>query len=211
MSIGTYAELQSAVSAWMLRSSSDAVVTAAQVKNYIFLCEAELNRELRVRELEESSTLVTVAAQDYVNLPSDFKKVKDIYHESAPFDLNFINTKGELKRKWSTQSGRPLDYTIQGTKIYLGKIPDAVYNIPLDYYKAIPALTDSNTTNVILTAFPDIYLYGALRHGYMQTKDANNKQIVEQNYGQAVDRVRLSDMESRMPANLRARVPRRLA
>lgn len=210
MSIGTYSELQSAVRAWMLRASTDLVATDAQIKNYIFLCEAELNRELKVRELEESYTLTTVAAQDYVTLPTDFKKVQDVYFDSAPYDLNMLSTKGELKRKWGVQSGRPVDYVIWGTKIFFGKLPDAVYTIPLDYYKAIPALTDSNTTNVILTAYPDLYLYGSLRHAYGQTKDKKNKDDATTDYVAAIDRIKLADRESRMPSNMRMQTRQRL-
>lgn len=211
MAIGTYAELQAQVYAFLLRASTDLVVTSAQVQNYIFLFEAEANRELRVRELEESADLVTVADQDYVALPSDFKKVKDIYHESAPFDLELMASKGELKRKWSTAQGRPSDYAIHGSNVIFGKMPDAVYTIPMDYYKAIPALADDNTTNVILTAYPDLYLYGALRQAYMQIKDAENGDRVNLQYGAIMDRIKAADMESRMPHNLRIRTRGRLA
>lgn len=209
--IGTYAQLQTAIYAWLLRASTDLVVTAAQVQNYIYLCEAELNRELRVRELEETDDLDTVAGTDYVALPADFKKIKDIYHESAPYDLSPLGTKGELKRKWGTDSGRPLDYTIHGANIYLGKVPDAVYTLILDYYKAIPALTDAATTNAILTAYPDLYLYGSLHQAYLQIKDKENGDKVDAVYAGIVERIKLADMESRMPANLRPKVRGRLA
>lgn len=211
MAIGTYAELAASISAWMLRATSDLVVTAAQIENYIQLTESELNRELRVRELEESVELPTVALQEYVTLPTDFKKVKDFYHSDAPFDLNMLATKGELKRKWSTAQGRPQDYAIFGTKIYLGKLPDAVYTLNLDYYKAITPLTALANTNAILTAYPDLYLYGALHHAYMQIKDKENGDMVTALYAGAVSRIMAADVESRMPAGLRMQTRGRLA
>lgn len=211
MSIGTYAELQSAVSAWMLRASTDSVVTTAQVKNYIFLCETELNRELRVRELQESVALPTVSAQDYVTLPTDFKKLSSYEFDDSGGSASPLGDRQELKRKYGTASGRPREYAIWGTKLYLGPKPDAVYASTFYYYKAIPALTDSNTTNVILTAYPDIYLYGSIRHAAMQLSSKSKKEEAEVNYAAAVDRVKLANMEMLLTPGARMKTKGRLA
>jgi hypothetical protein len=42
--------------------------------------------------------------------------------------------------------------------------PAVDIEIEMIYYGKIPALTDSNTTNWLLTKAPDVYLYGALTH-----------------------------------------------
>ncbi len=211
MSIGTYAELQSAVLAWMLRASTDAVVTTAQVKNYIFLVEAEMNRELKVRELETDTSLPTVAAQDYVALPSDFKRIVSYEYTDAGGFVEVGGTRQELKRKFGTMSGRPREGAIFGTKLYLGSTPDTIYPASLYYYKAIPALTDSNTTNAILTAYPDLYLYGAIRQGCMQVSNKAKKDEAEANYAAIVDRIKLADMESKLQPGARMKTRRRLA
>ncbi len=41
-------------------------------------------------------------------------------------------------------------------------IPDASYLVELTYWRRIPPLSDTNTTNWILSDHPDAYLYGAL-------------------------------------------------
>lgn len=210
MSIANYSDLQAAVSAWMLRASTDSVVTTAQVKNYIFLCEAELNRELRVRELETTSTISTVAAQDYVSLPSDFKKMHSLeFNDNSGF-IDPIGSRQELKRKYGTASDRPIEHAIYGTKIYLGPTPDTVYPMTLYYYQAIPALTDSNTTNVILTAYPDVYLYGAIRQGCMQISNKAKKDEAEANYSAVIDRVKLANLDSFLANSSRMKTRRRL-
>jgi hypothetical protein len=211
MSIATYAQLQDAIRKWMLKASTDLVVTDDQIENYISLCETEMNRELKVRELEETAILSTVGDQDYVALPANFKRIIDIYHDSAPFDISAVGSKGELKRKWGTASGRPSDYVLHGSNVFFGRIPDSVYSITLDYYKIIPALSDSATTNDILTVYPDIYLYGALRHAYINVKDKASREIVEANYVAMIDRIKIADQESRMAVNLRAKTRNRLA
>ncbi len=211
MSISTYAQLQTAVYRWILRMTTDRVVTSDQVQNYISLCESELNRELRVRELEESTTLSTVATQDFVNLPSDFRKVGSIYHLSSPFDIKTLPTIKDLKIKYSTRSERPCEATIYGTKIYLGPTPNAIYDINLDYYKEITALSDLNTTNVILTRYPDVYLYGAIRHAYINTRDEKNLSVAENNYTAAINRIKDADISSRMTHDTVGHIRNRLA
>ena len=49
-----------------------------------------------------------------------------------------------------------------GNEIEFDKSPDTSYNGEIVFYKAETALSDSNTSNNILTADPAAYLYGAL-------------------------------------------------
>lgn len=202
--IGTYAQIQSAIYAWLLRASTDLVVTAAQVQNYIFLCEAELNRELEVRELQATGTLTTTADVSYVALPSDFNRIDNLSFTSAPYTIEG-KTKQKLIEDHGVTTGRPVAYAVYGSRMYFGKIPDAVYTFSLDYFTDIPALTDSNTTNSILTAYPDLYLYGALRQAQLQIGDATKGQTWGSNYSTIIDRVNLSDIRSKMPRKLRMR------
>ena len=44
-------------------------------------------------------------------------------------------------------------------------------NIELTYKASISSLSDSNTTNTILTRFPDLYLYASLFHAYTYLLD----------------------------------------
>ena len=59
-------------------------------------------------------------------------------------------------------TGKPKAFSIIGNNIQLRPIPDSVYEIEILYFKHFTALSDSNTTNDMLTHHPDAYLYGAL-------------------------------------------------
>ena len=211
MTIATYAQLQSAISAWLLRESTDLVVTAGKVQEYITLCETELNRELKVRELEEDAAVVTVASTAYAALPTDFARVSDFYHDDAPYEINWIPTKGEIKRKWGTASGRPTDYTIWGANLYFGKLPDAVYNLTLDYYKTITPLSDSATTNEIFPKYADLYLYGSLRQACMHIKNQAFGEMVGTNYAGIIERIKDANIASKLASTARAVTRKRLA
>jgi len=73
-------------------------------------------------------------------------------------------SEGELRNTYSANAtGQPVNYAIRsGSTIVLGPSPQESYDLVLNYYQKIPVLSDSNTTNWLLTAHPDLYLYGAL-------------------------------------------------
>jgi len=204
MTISTYAELQDQVYKFLLRDSSDLVITTAQVQTFIQLCEAELNRELKIRILQDSATVSTVADQAYASLPTDFREVIDFKFSDSPVGIKWV-TPEEYRLKYTGLSGRPEAYTIIGTRIYFGPTPAAIHTLNLDYYKKIPALTDSNTTNVILTDHPDVYLYGALKHAGIQITDAEKLQNVNSNYVSIVERIKENDKFEKVPVGARMR------
>ena len=64
-----------------------------------------------------------------------------------------------------TATGKPYYFTVIGgssNQLEVVPSPDDTYTSSIVYYTRIPALTDSATTNWLLTAHPDIYLFGTL-------------------------------------------------
>ena len=68
-----------------------------------------------------------------------------------------------LARMYAGNSGgMPRVYTMRAGYFLFGPVPDSIYNLEIDYYSKVAALTDSATTNDMLTNNPDLYLYGSL-------------------------------------------------
>jgi hypothetical protein len=61
----------------------------------------------------------------------------------------------------SSATGKPKVFSVIGSEIAFGPIPDSTDTVEMWFYQ-FDALSDSNTTNWLLTAHPDIYLYGSL-------------------------------------------------
>src|SRR5690606_25300785 len=59
-------------------------------------------------------------------------------------------------------SGQPVYFSVLGTEMELLPTPNQEYDIGILYRANIPALSDANTANWLLTMAPDVYLYGAL-------------------------------------------------
>jgi hypothetical protein len=103
------------------------------------------------------------------------------------------------------QTGKPKFYAHVGETFELYPTPDQTYNIELVYYQSIPALSDSNTSNWLLTIAPDAYLYGALMQAAPYLGEDERVQVWNGLYVSAVsainavnERTRLSGTSLRM-------------
>lgn len=164
MAITTYAELQTAVQNWLDRTD-----IASYVPDYITLGEAWMQRNLRVREMVATDTLTTASGVD--TLPTDFLQVISVRSNGSPVrmlepldDQEFNRLYGDL------DAGTPKAYLISGSSIYIAPVDDTTTST-LQYYQKIPVLSGSNTTNWLLTAYPDLYLFAALAEAELMDKN----------------------------------------
>ena len=160
MALDTYSNLKTTIANYLNRSD-----LTAYLADFISLTEARLNRELRVREMVNIDTsITTVSGTQSYSLPTGFIEATSIIYQSDPYrTLRFISN-SDFYNKYNTSqtSGLPTYFSIVGTNILLGVAPDSAKTLQINYYKKIISLSDSNTTNDILTNYPDLYLYGAL-------------------------------------------------
>ncbi|MCP4799320.1 MAG: hypothetical protein GY893_05165 [bacterium] len=156
--ISNYAELQTAVKNWSKRSDLDALIP-----DFIRIAELRVNRNLRIRKMETRVRTDTVAEQAYYGLPENYLQMRSFKLNTSPLiDLEYL-TPERMDTVWAgSQTGQPRAYTIVGDEIRLGPTPDSVIEMEMLIWKKPTALSDSNTTNFMLTANPDALLYGAL-------------------------------------------------
>lgn len=157
MAITTYSELQTAVGNWLSRSDQTSRVT-----EYIALCEAKLQRELRTLDMETKISSVSIASE-YATVPADFLQVRSFKLDATrrqPLRYMADDLMSENYDAAATDS--PRFYNVQSNLFRFAPVPDATYSATLVYYAKIPALSNSNTTNWVLTNHPDVYLYGSL-------------------------------------------------
>lgn len=159
MAVSTYAELQTAVAAWM----EDASV-AALIPEFIALAEAEFNRVLRATEQEEFATLS--AAGETVALPAGFKAMRALSVVAAErIPLTEMSLQALRRYNSAGVAGRPERYAIARDRLYLAPSPETAYDLECVYLAGIEPLSDANPTNWLLTAHPDLYCFGALLQG----------------------------------------------
>ena len=156
MAISTYSELQSAVSNWLDRSD-----LTSRIPEFITLAEGRIARKLRIREMETESDVTLVSGTRTAAVPTGFREVRRVYLNTNPVqELDYISPQDYWKRYVGTSTGKPVCFTVEGTNLVFGPIPDSGYTAKVLHYKALDAL--SSSAHAVFTANPDVYLYGAL-------------------------------------------------
>ena len=160
MALDTYANLKTEIANYLNRTD-----LTSYLDTFIDLAESRMARDLRVREMESVDTsITTVAGTQSYDLPTGYLEMRYVTWQSNPYTFLAYMTPPDFFRVYNAGegSGSPSYYTIVGSKIYLGKQPDAANVLELGFFKRPTALSSSNTTNDILTYFPDLYLYASL-------------------------------------------------
>jgi hypothetical protein len=159
MTFSTYDELKTAIAEWLARPG-DATLTPF-VGAFVTLAEARLNRRLRVRAMEATTTLALAGA--LTALPTDFLELKGVRLAAGeravlPYAPPMVLDAVEQR----TPTGRPRLHTLSGESLRVAPAPDGGHDVELTYYRRLPALSPSQPSNWLLAAAPDVYLYGSL-------------------------------------------------
>jgi hypothetical protein len=167
MTFTTYSGLKDEIADFLLRSD----LTSA-IPSFIRLAEAAIDRDVRHWRQEKRS--VAQLDTQYSAIPADYLRPIRLQITDAPTgEVAPISTAQmlQLRGDRNDRVGRPTHYALTAGSFELFPTPDITYNASLVYYGRIAALSDTNTTNWLLTEAPDVYLYGALIHSAPYLKD----------------------------------------
>ena len=173
--ITNYATLQSAIADYLNRAD-----LTAQIQTFIQFCEADLNTRLRSREMIVNATATSDG--QFVALPPDWLEAINMMIVGGQSPLRYI-TPDEADTIIKAQTYTSTRFYSMTTGV-IELVPPAVDDITIDmvYYGKIPALSDANTTNWLLTKAPDVYLYGALTHAAPFLMDDQRMAVFSQIY-----------------------------
>ena len=197
MALSTYAELKTAVANWLNRTD----LTDEIADDFIKLTEADFNAKLRIRAMEQIDTITIDSETETV--PTGFISVRSFYilSNSVKYPLNYITPANMFETKGGSRTGKPRSYTIESdneTETFrFGPSPDTSYTGYLSYYKAISALSVSNTSNWMLANHPAVYLYGSLFHAanFLGGIDPQQVQNWLQMYATSMERCEQNDKQ----------------
>ena len=159
MALANYSDLKTAVGDWLARSD-----LSGNAADWITLAEAKLNRELN--PVEEEATLTGTTSSRTIDVSS-----LSIVEPMALFitDTNSGDERELAKRDsfpYDSTVGEPTQWAYDATdaEINFDRPCDAAYSFRFQYRERF-ALSDSATTNWLLTNHPDVYLAASLVWG----------------------------------------------
>lgn len=192
MTLANYSDLTSAIASWLNRSD-----LTSQIPDFVALLESRLNRELRVRQMETTDTSVTVAGTDTYALPTDWLEFRNLkLNTSPPRLLEYRNPAESEFATWSDQTGEPRYFYVVGSNYRLIPTPDSVYTVARLYYTKIPGL-QANSTNWLMTAYPDIYLFGSLLEAADFVMNIEMRPVWQARFDASMAMLRMADERAR--------------
>jgi hypothetical protein len=171
-----FLELQNEV----LAHGFDQSVYRLRVQRWLNEAQARIARILELPNQYVTSTITTVVGTDTYNLPSDVVRINGVTNASSPNELTYVEDAADIN--YNNQAGQsvgePQYYTLSGgTTIQLSPIPDAVYSLTLDYYKAPSALSADTDVSAIPSDYHDVMISYALSRAYRSEDDMQMSQF----------------------------------
>ena len=208
MAITTYAELQTATANWLDRTD-----LTARIPEFIELTEANFNRVIRQPDMITKDDSFSIASR-YTTLPTDTLEIVRIVVDLTPVIVLEYMTPEEIseRRIVMTATGKPYYFTTVGgstNQLEVLPSPDSTYTASIVYYTRIAALTDAATSNWLLAAHPDIYLFGTLVEAEPYLKNDERMPMWTARLDKALNDLRLQGQRERHTASglrMRSRV-----
>lgn len=157
--LSTYGELKTAITDYSGRGGNATYV--ANLPLFVRRAHDAILRELDIPQLQESADFTINAER--MAIPTGFLSVKRLFL-NADYDSPLSPTSLELRVREAVKytSGRPRVFCREGAFLAFGPIPDTTYTGKLLYKKGPTFFASDSAGNDILTAYPFLYLNGAL-------------------------------------------------
>lgn len=162
LTLASYSDLQTFATATLNRSD-----LANYVPGWIAMAEGQLTdrllKETPPRQMMGRSD-ATINAE-YITVPADFEGAKAIYLAPNYLPIDFVTPEEIVERKtlYPNVSGPPQVFTVVGEQLQFWPwATGGTFTGEMTYWKRIPPLTASATTNWLLARRPDVYLYTTL-------------------------------------------------
>ncbi len=201
MAIATYDELKTAIADFLNRDDLTAIIPT-----FISLAEAQIARDLRHWKQEKRVT--TSVDERYENLPNDWLEIKLVALSTGKMLQTVSASEMSERRSQSDIAAEPRLVRMTADQIELYPTPSTATDISMLYYARIPALSDADPSNWLLTDAPDVLLYGSLVHSAPYLTDDNRASIWGALYQSGVDNLNLESQKGRITGPLRMGVPR---
>ena len=199
MALTNYSDLQTAV-ATELNLGTDALATAV-IQDAIVRAESKINRRTRAREAEQLSTATLDSSSRYLSVPTGMIELLNIKIKVATAPDSKYETVRYIspERMVDFYDSQNWVYTLRD-ELEFNKAPSNNHTVQMHYFKQWDLPTDS--TNWLMTNYPDIYLYGALAECEMHVQNDMRVAMWKALFDQAIVELNERDERGRDDAEL---------
>jgi hypothetical protein len=163
MAIATYSDLKTKAASWLRRAGNATYV--AEVPDFVTLAEARLNREIGAVETDASRTGTVDSRSISISALSIVEPIALWVADPGEENEREVQKQAASSMAYVDSSGRPSQWCMDSTtNLKLDRPCDLAYAFRFRFRERF-ALSDSVTTNWLLTNHPDVYLAATLMWG----------------------------------------------
>lgn len=144
------------------------------IDTFIEQAVSEINADVR------HSVMVVRASTDisaqFTELPERVIELINVQNNTtngAPLAKVSLDAADQVRADWMGVTDEPKYYTTVRGDLELIPVPDKSYNIGITYYQKVPVPSTTNPTNDLMTAFPQLFIDGALKYAYDYLKESD--------------------------------------
>ena len=177
------------------------VATTDRYDDFLRIVEAKVNRVLKTLKMTNRATLPTQEGKNYYGLPSDFEGIRDLQindpeGESAVVTLQYLTPEQLNEEANSIYKSDQTYYSIITDQLHIYPArQDSI--IEMVYYKKVPQINDTTTTNWLSDENPDVYVFGVLVEIFAFVKDPESSMLWSSRYEQALGEIKNNDLDIR--------------
>ena len=190
MAIDSYANLKQAIENFSHRTDISNVID-----NFIELTENDIDKRLMLRNNELRATATMSTTDRFLALPDRFLKMRrlTLINGSLNYEIEFRSSES---MPIQNDPGRPIYFTVT-SQLEFDRIADSAYTLEMSYFSRLVPLTSSNTSNDVLTDYPDLYLWGCLTQLALWEKDLEQFQIYQSKFDNAMNEANKQERKGR--------------
>lgn len=187
MALSTFTELKASIADWLNRSDLTSVIP-----DFVKLAEQDIERDLR-SEVTRAALSLTSGA---VSLPAGLGELRSVRLNDGVYQGNIELVTPEhladYRVAYGTSTGIPKWASVVDGTLLLVPTPDTTRTAEIVYFDVLsPLVATTNETNAVLTAAPDLYLYGSLFHACVYLQHDERAALFHDKYQEAVDKENL--------------------
>jgi hypothetical protein len=199
-----YSEIKSLALAYADRSDNTKVVS--NIDSFIKIVESRMNRFLRTTESQVRAIIITVADQEYYELPEGFDGVVDLEIRETDdskkrYTLDYLtpeqmNILAGNENNQSTLKG----YSIVADQLQIMPPQDGMV-MEMIYFRKVVGLDSTNTTNWLSINHPDCYIFGLVVEIYNFVKNFQAAQMWDERFKSSLSEINSSSDLNRWSGN----------
>lgn len=160
--------LTTSIASWLHRTD-----LTSRIPDFIALAESEINTELRLRLMEVDEEVTLTSGERTATLPERYLepiKLELTFSDRDNEELTYLSPKQMPSNDAAGAAGEPQHWTVSGDSLEFPFLADRDYTLNFRMVQGVDIA--STLTNPLLSKYPGIYLYGALKQGALYCADS---------------------------------------